>query len=161
MATETKTRWRYLNYFIVGIGVEGSRLVSFWLFGKVFSPEVANILSLPINILVSFLLFEQITWKDRSGSWVGKLFRFTIGKLLTTGLIKGAVFPFWRAVPFLACPLYEVTHSIVDFFPFISGLLHGLFTCDWMSVATMDFVLAMTFGFFVNDKFSFWKRTKA
>lgn len=157
---EVKTRWRYVNYFVVGIAVEASRLISFWLFAKTVSPELANVLSLPINILVSFLLFDQITWRDRPGSWIGKLVRFTLGKLFTTGLVKGAVFPFWRAVPVLACPFYDITQWIVDFFPVINGALHSLFTCDWMSVATMDFALAATLGFVINNWFSFWKRKK-
>lgn len=157
MNGEVKIYGRYLNFFFVGIAVEGSRLISFWLFAKIMSPELANVLSLPVNVLIGFLLFGRFTWRDRTGSWLGKLVRFGGGKGFTY-LFKAIAFPFWRAL--IPCPLYELTHLIVDLLPstLVSSFMHTLFDCNWMSLATMDFVLAMTLGFIINDKFVFWKK---
>jgi len=86
--------------------------------------------------------------------------RFTSTKWVLFA-IKGFLFPLWLNIPFLSCPLYAITHGIVNTgvlaIPDLS-FLHGVFTCAWMSISLMDFVLALTLGFVSNDKFSFWLR---
>lgn len=152
---------RYATFFVVGIIVEAIRLLSFWVIEKSFAPEVANLFSLLINIVTSFLFHGGITWKDRHGSWWTKLVRFSGSKWLTW-TIKAGLFPFWIRAPFLSCPLYDLTHSIVDclgtIVPILGHTMHALFTCEWMSLALMDLVIALTIGFITHDRFSFWEK---
>lgn len=150
---------RYATFFVVGIVVEAIRLLSFWAIEKSFVPEVANLFSLLINIVPSFLFHGGITWKDRPGSWWAKLVRFSGSKWLTW-TIKAGLFPFWIKV--LSCPLYDLTHSVVDhlgtIMPILAPPMHALFTCEWMSLALMDLVIALTIGFLTHDRFSFWDK---
>ncbi|MDA2935897.1 GtrA family protein [Patescibacteria group bacterium AH-259-L05] len=155
---------RYIIFFIVGSIVEAIRLLNYRVFEKDLGPDLANIASLLIGVIASFLLHSFITWRNRPGSWKGKIVRFSASKWFLW-IIKAGLFPLWRNVPGLDCPFYGVTHQIVDalalVIPLLGPPLHNLFTCGWMSLALMDLVIALTVGFLTHDRFSFWKRSGA
>lgn len=144
---------RYGSFILVGIAVEAVSLLAFRVFRVFLRAEVAYVLSFPANILAGFVLFGGITFRDRPGSWWGKLVRFTGGKLFIL-MVKALLFVYW--LTWVPCPFYDVTHKAVDILALYP--LHVLFTCEWMSVALMDLGFAVTIGYLISNYFVFWMR---
>lgn len=144
---------RYTTFFVVGFVVEACRLLAFALLSG-WPSWVANASSLALRFLVAFALNATFTWSDRPGGWRGKFGRFFINKGGTT-LIKIAGFPLWLI--WLPCPLYGLVCTILDGLPFL-GWLANLVTCELLSAALMDLVVALSISFFLHDRISFVER---
>lgn len=147
---------RYLTFFVLGLLLEVVRLVAFHFFLKEWNPLLANVVSVPIETIVAFLLYARFIWPGRPGSFGKKLVRFSVNKGITM-LLKLGLFPLWLMN--FPCPLLGLRESLVDVFaavPFAPLLLQRM-SCELLSVATMDLVIALTITFTLHDAISFAK----
>lgn len=145
---------RYGVFLAVGAVVEASRLLCFAAILENRSALVANVASLLFRIVIAFVLHVTITWRDRTGRFGMKFFKFAINQGITS-VVKTAVFPLWLSI--LPCPLLTLAHLILGIFSgtVALGLLSRMVTCEFLSVAAMDTAVYLTLGFFLHNRISF------
>lgn len=145
---------RFLRFFVLGIVSELVRLLVFRSLQS-RSTSLANLISVPFGVLAAFFLYSTLVWPDRSGSQIDKFVRFGTCKGLTSA-VKWMLLPGWLAA--FPCPLYDITHTIIDSVIPTVSILDTLITCEWMSAASMDLGIALILGYYLNNNISFAPR---
>jgi len=149
---------RFAAFFVVGIIVEAVRLTAFALLLEGMSPWKVNLVSMGFSLIVAFPLYALLVWPDRPGRIWCKIVRFVISRGATITL-KGGLFPFW--VSWVPCPLYkivlEVVGAVVKILPLVRSA-STIISCEFMSAALMDLMVAVFIVFTLHDRVSFWRR---
>jgi putative flippase GtrA len=147
---------RYAIYFSLGTFVELVRLIVFRMVED-RSFLLANIMSLAISILVSFVVHERITWKDREGTISVKFIRFCESKALLW-VAKLVILPLMTFIG-ITCPLMEEANWFMQVFALISEHLANALTvfisCGVLQATILDFLIGFTVGYLLHDGWSF------